>query len=141
MQNKIKIMNAWKQSRSPAPGDLKKHQKPHQSQTCKICGKSFYQTTQLVEHIYTHVKTPPKTTEASVDCQLINLNTTQVEHRDRTLKEDSLTTYRIMTPDVLNMDSEMQEQPQWFSIVVLFMIAKITVFFLYNYFLLIFLQK
>ena len=78
---------------------LKKHQKQHRSQTCKFCGKSFYQTFQLVEHIYTHVKTPLKTTEASVDCQLINLNTMQVENRDRTPKEDSLTTYGIMTPE------------------------------------------
>ena len=91
---------------------LKKHQKQHRSQTCKFCGKSFYQTSQLVEHIYTHVKTPLKTTEAGVDCQLINLNAMQVERRDRTPKEDSLTTYRIMTPDVLNMDSELQQQPQ-----------------------------
>ena len=55
--------------------------------------------------MYTHVKTPPKMEEAGVDCQLINLNTMQVEHRDRTRKEDSLTTYRIMTPErmVLNM--------------------------------------
>ena len=78
---------------------LKKHQKQHRSQTRKFCGKAFYQTPQPVEHIYTHVKTPLKTTEASVDCQLINLNTMQVEHRDRTPMEDSLTTYGIMTPE------------------------------------------
>ena len=48
---------------------LKKHQKPHQSQMCTFCGKSFYQTSQLLEHIYTRVQTPLKTTEAGVDCQ------------------------------------------------------------------------
>ena len=49
-------------------------------------------------HIHTR-QDSSQDTEASVDCQLINLNTMQVEHRDRTPMEDSLTTYGIMTPE------------------------------------------
>ena len=74
---------------------LETHQKQHRSQKCKICSKAFYQTSQLVEHIYTHVKSPPKT----ADCQLINLNTMRVEYRERKPKEDNLSTYRLMSPE------------------------------------------
>ena len=81
--------------------ETQKHQKQHRSQTCTFCGKAFYQTSQLVEHIYTHVKTPPKTTEAGVDCQLITLHTMRIEYKDRKPEEDNLTTYGLMSPEKL----------------------------------------
>ena len=61
----------------------------------------FYQTSQLVEHSYTHVRTSPKTAEAGTQCELINLNTMRVEYREREPKEDNLCTYWLMTPEKL----------------------------------------
>ena len=80
---------------------LETYQKQHRSQRCKICNKAFYQTSQLVEHVYTHVVTPPKTAEAGIQCELINFNTMRIEYRERQPKEDSLSTYGLTTPEKL----------------------------------------
>ena len=53
-----------------------------------------------MEHIYTHARTPPKTKDADIDCQPINLNTMRFRYREKIpRKEDSLSTYAMMTPE------------------------------------------